>query len=132
MPTTVIVDASSFDGLADDLKGAADQVLDKVAPVVARGAVNVKATMREDMQSSRHFGQVAASISYDIERGSGWVEAEVGPVTEGRTVGDLAHFAYFGGSPGGGATVRDPQGNLDDEEPRFRNAINDVVGGLLA
>lgn len=125
------VDAPGFAKLSRDLVAAANRMPDKVQPVVAKGAVQIKGTMRDDMQASIHFGQVAPSISYDISADAGGVEAEIGPVTEGRTVGDLAHFAYFGAPNGGGGTVRDPQENLDDEAPQFLKALSDVLGDLL-
>lgn len=105
-------------------------VVSKIRPVVAKGALQVKTGMRADMAASRHFGQVARSITYNTREGVGWAEAEVGPVTAGRTVGDLAHLAYFGGVNGGGGTVRDPQEVLDAEAPRFFKAIEDIVGSL--
>lgn len=127
----VTVDVSELVALGRDLSKAGDDLMGKVRPVVSRGALNVKNGMREDMQGSRHFGQVAASISYEMSGNAVTSQAEVGPVTEGQTVGDLAHFAYFGGANGGGGSVRDPQAVLDEEEPRFVKAIEDVVGSLL-
>lgn len=115
----------------DDLVEAGDKLAEKVKPVVARGAFNVKRSMQEDMRASTHFGQVARTITYDTRTGNGWIEAEVGPVTSGQVVGDLAHLAYFGGANGGGGTVRDPQNNLDEEAPRYEKAISDVLGDLL-
>ena len=46
-------------------------------------------------------------------------------------MGDLAHIAYFGGSPAGGGTVRDPQAVLDEEAPRLEKALIDLLGGDL-
>jgi hypothetical protein len=125
------LDVSGLNQFADELGSAAGKLLEGVRPVVAKGALNVKTSMRADMAGSEHFKQVARSITYDTRQGVGWVEAEVGPVTEGATVGDLAHIAYFGGVRGGGGTVRDPQGNLDDEAANFEKALTDVVGDLL-
>jgi hypothetical protein len=124
-------DFSDFLKLADSLNEAAGKALEAAKPVVAKGAMNVKQSMRDDMAASAHFGQVARSISYDTRSGATFVEAEVGPITKGKTVGDLAHFAYFGGAHGGGNTVRDPQGNLDDEAPKFLAALGDALGKVL-
>lgn len=124
-------DLSDFGRFASDLGQGADKVLADVAPVVKRGAENVKRTMRADMAGSRHFGQAARSITYDVVNGTGWVEARVGPESAGRTVGDLAGLAYFGGSHGGGGTVRDPQAALDDEAPSFFGYIERALGGLI-
>jgi hypothetical protein len=124
-------DTSDFDRLADDLIRAAGKAVEAAKPVVAKGAMNVKQSMREDMDRSAHFRQVVKSISYDTSEGPSFAEAEIGPVTEGRTVGDLAHFAYFGAPNGGGRTVRDPQENADDEAPKFVAALNKALGKVF-
>jgi hypothetical protein len=128
--STVEFDLTALVAFGRDLSKAGDGLLGKVRPVVSKGALSVKNAMRDDMSKSAHFGQVARSITYDTRSGASWAEAEAGPVTEGRTVGDLAHLAYFGGAHGGGGTVRDPQDALDDEAPKFFKAIEDVIGGL--
>ena len=66
------------------------------------------------MASSRHFGQVASAISYDLQDRAGSVEAVIGP-TKG-SPGSLGNIAYFGTSRGGG-TVPDPMGALEKEAP---------------
>ena len=119
------------DALVRDLAEAGDSLAAKLRPVVVKGAVNVKAAMRADMAGSRHFGQVARSITFDSRYGASLAEAEVGPETRGQTVGDLAHFAYFGGAHGGGGTVRDPQAALDEESPRFAAAVGSILDELL-
>lgn len=126
----VELDMSELLAFGRDLSRSGTEVLGKVRPVIAKCALNVKNAMRADMQGSRHFGQVARSITYDTKSGAVMAEAEVGPVTEGRTVGDLAHLAYFGGVNSGGGTVRDPQGALDDEAPNFVKALEDVIRDL--
>lgn len=129
--STFDFDVSELTALGRELAVAGDSIMGKVRPVVSKGALNVKNGMREDMSGSAYFARVASSITYETRDGVGWAEAEVGPVTAGRTVGDLAHIAYFGGFPAGGGTVRDPQAVLDEEAPRFEKAITDVIEGLL-
>lgn len=124
-------DASQITKLAADLTRSGQTLPQKVRPVVQKGAVNVKAAMREDFKGSTHFAQVARSITYDSREGATFAEAEIGPVTAGQTVGDLAHIAYFGGSPSGGGSVRDPQEALDDEAPKFEKALLDLFEGIL-
>lgn len=128
---TFDVDASQVLALAADLKAAADDLVGAIKPAIAKGALNVKNAMRDDMAASAHFRQVARTITYDARAGQTWAEAEVGPVTAGQTVGDLAHIAYFGGARGGGGTVRDPQDAADDEAPRLEAAITAIIGDLL-
>lgn len=126
------IDASDFDALAADLTAAARADLAaELGPVVSKAAVNVKAGMQADMAASQHFHQVAPSITYDRTVRVGGVEAEVGPETGGRVVGDLAHLAYFVGVNGGGGTVRDPEVHLEQEGPRFESAAGDVLDAFL-
>ena len=125
-------DFRDFEVLAADLTHAArDDVREKVRAVVVKGAVNVKAAMRADMRTSRHFRQVAPKITFDTTVRANSVTCDVGPITQGQVVGDLAHFAYFGGANGGGGTVRDPQAALEDEAPQFFAAISDVLDALI-
>lgn len=128
---TIDFDLSDFERFASDLERGADKVLADVAPVVKRGAENVKRTMRAEMARSGYFKGASSSITYDVVNGSGWVEARVGPESGGQVKGDLAALAYFGGSNGGGGTVRDPQAALDDEAPSFFGYIERALGGLI-
>lgn len=122
------LDLSDLTDFGDHLVASVDDLLDAVKPVVAKGALNVKTSMREQMEQSEHFAQVAPSITYDTREGATWVEAEIGPKTAGQVVGDLAHLAYFGGAHGGGGTVRDPQVDLDEEEPKFAAGLSAALG----
>src|SRR5690349_19622219 len=97
--TGLSIDAAGFDKLARDLKRAGDTLPQRIRPVVQKGALNVKNGMRDDMRQSRHFRQVATSITYESRDTRSAAEAVVGPETAGQVVGDLAHLAYFGGSP---------------------------------
>lgn len=127
MTGSASLDVSELLDFGRKLASRAD-IVKAVKPVVSKGALNVKAGMRENMAASAHFGQVARSITYDTREGVDWAEAEVGPVTAGRVVGDLAHLAYFGGANNGGGAVRDPQAVLDEEAPRFFKALEDLAG----
>lgn len=120
-------DAHEVRDFANDLRSAPQRVVNKVPPVVKRGAQNVKDQMRDAMFASYHFKGAARSISYDIRDGG--FEAEIGPETgPGGVPGDLAHLAYFGGANGGGGTVEDPERALDAEGPRFTKALLDLIG----
>lgn len=120
-------DAHEVRAFANDLRSASQRVVDKVPPVVKRGAQNIKTQMVEAMAGSSHFKGAARAISYDITNGG--FEAEIGPVTgPGGVPGDLAHLAYFGGANGGGGTVEDPEKALDAEAPRFTKALLDLIG----
>lgn len=128
------VDASEFDRFASQLDAAVARgdLLADLEPMITRAAVTVKDGMRFDMLSSGSFNAVADDINFDVDRYQGTtIRAEIGPVTHGYRVGDLAHFAYFGGSPGGGATVRDPEYWLDYEFPQVEKHALQIVDDLL-
>lgn len=130
--TSFTFDASDFDALARDLSAAAAaDLLGQVESSVKAEAGNVKEAMRADMAASRHFGQVAHVIDYDIDRFTEHVRAEIGPRTAGKTVGDLAHFAYFGGARGGGGTVPDPEIHLDAAGDSLEEYVGKILDGLL-
>lgn len=125
-------DASQFDALARDLTAAAaSDLVGKVGDVVNTGALRVKEGMRFDMLGSTHFHAVADDINYDIDRFTEHVRAEIGPQSAGYRVGDLAHIAYFGGSRGGGGTVRDPEYWLESEGKVIERYVGEILGGLL-
>lgn len=123
------IDTSELDRLAADLGRMPAKVAKGIAPIVRKGAVNIKEQLNAEMDESAHFGQVNITFETKTE-GDGHV-AEIGAVTQGRVVGDLAHFAYFGGANGGGGTVDDPEGALKAEAPRFVKALTDLIGDAL-
>lgn len=125
-------DASEFDALARDLSAAAaSDLVGQVARSVSKEALNVKGAMQSDFGGSRHFGQVASAISYDLDTFTAHARAEIGPVSAGRQVGDLAHLAYFGGSNGGGGTVPDPEKHLGPAGDNLERYVGEILDGLL-
>lgn len=129
---SAVFDFSELERFAGRLDSVAAKDLGAVVkPIVQRGAGNVQRAMRADMAGSSHFKQVARKITFETRPLAGSVTCDVGPITEGKVTGDLAHFAYFGGANGGGGSVRDPQAALDDEAPTFFEHIGKVLDGLL-
>lgn len=125
-------DASDFDRLASDLdRAAGSDLIGEIEPTIMRGAGNVQRGMKADMEQSRHFGQVTRAITFDVDRYQQHIRAEIGPLSAGRQVGDLAHFAYFGGANGGGGTVPDPEYLLEQEAPNLEKYVGDILEGLL-
>lgn len=118
------IDTSALDDFAKDLAVMGQLLDEQVRPVVSKGALNVKNQMQRDMARSKYF-RAARFINYDIESNHGHVEAEIGPRRMG--AGNLAAIAYFGGSNGGGGTVRDPEEAMKEEEPRFMSALDAIV-----
>ena len=126
-------DTSEFDGLIRNLMKIPADMVPKVRGVVAKSALNTKNIMRKDAQRSRHFKQLARTISYDIKEhgfaGDGVVEAEIGPAGGGAA--SLAGIAYFGTSKPGGGTVRNPEDAMLEEAPNFYEYAFKATEGLL-
>jgi hypothetical protein len=129
----VSVDTSELDALARDLTRIPALMVPKMRGVVAKSALNTKNAMRSDARSSRHFKQLAPTISYDLKvnsfGGDGVIEAEVGPTPGGS--GSLAGIAYFGTSKPGGGTVRNPEDAMLEEAPNFYEFAFKATEGLL-
>ena len=121
-------DTSELTDLAVEWQGTATQLARKLRPVVSKGALNIKNTMRADVAKSKYF-PFAHTISYDLTTSANGVEAEIGPEAGGLAA--FAGIAYFGGVNGGGATVRDPGEPLAEEEPRFIRALEDIVAEVM-
>ena len=121
-------DASELDVLAADLDKASAVVAVSVRQIIAKGAVNIKKQLREEMGASAHFGQAARSITYDMTGSGDEIVAEVGPTKT--AAGPLANIAYFGTSRGGG-TVPDPMGALQAEGVRTVAYFDKLIQGLL-
>ena len=127
------VDASDLDRLASDFRRIPADMVPKMRVVVAKSALNTKNIMRKDARSSRHFKQLAPTISYDLKvhefGGDGVIEAEIGP--SGGGAASLAGIAYFGTSRPGGGTVRNPEDAMLEEAPNFYEFAFRATEGLL-
>ena len=100
------IDASEVRSLAEDFRRVPPALARQAKPVVARGAVNIKNQLRDEMGKSVHF-RAADSITYDLVDGG--YGAEIGPTKGGagdhpRTCGE--HYVdsainptYAGSSP---------------------------------
>ncbi len=109
------IDTSQVARLAAELDGAPARVVAPARLAVEASAANVERGMRSDARGSRHFHQIARSITHDV-RG---LSAEIGPTQGG--AGDLANIYYFGTSRGGGSG--DLTGPLSREAPVFAAAL---------
>ena len=127
------VDASDLDGLARSFRRIPVEMVPKLKGVVAKSALNTKNIMRKDAAGSKHFRQLARTISYDIRvnsfGGDGVIEGEVGP--SGGGAASLAGIAYFGTSRAGGATLRNPEDAMLEEAPNFYEFAFQATEGLL-
>jgi hypothetical protein len=119
--------------LAKAFRAIPAAMVPKMRGVVAKSALNTKNAMRKDAQSSRHFKQLAPTISYDLKvhefGGDGVIEAEIGPTPGGS--GSLAGIAYYGTSRPGGGTVRNPEDAMLEEAPNFYEYAFKATEGLL-
>jgi hypothetical protein len=97
------IDTREVDKLAMDLAAAPARVIPEVEAVLKRGAQNIKRGMQQDFSRSRHFGQVAPTVSYDRRGFASSIGFEIGPTIGGS--GSLAGVAVEGGARGGGGTV---------------------------
>jgi len=126
-------DASELDGLARAFRAIPALMVPKLRGVVAKSALNTKKLMQADARRSRHFKQLAPSISYDLKvhsfGGDGVIEAEIGPTPGGS--GSLAGIAYYGTSKPGGGTVRNPEDAMLEEAPNFYEYAFKATEGLL-
>lgn len=121
-------DASGLDEFVADLHALPEHARSDARKVIVKGAVNIKRQLVAEMGASQHFGQVARSISYEIEDREGSVGVVIGP-TKG-SPGSLANIAYFGTSRGGG-TVPDPRGALEAEAPTASRYLLDLIAKHL-
>ena len=122
-------DASELRNFAAELGRVEPKVERQVNSVMSKGALNIKNTLREDLRHSRHFKQIAPTISYDIEKSDGAIEAEIGPNKHYRAA-RLANIAYFGTSRGGGKTA-DFDNGLRKELPNLTEHLRRVMGDVL-
>jgi len=120
----VTIDTSEFRAAAAAMGEGLSRLPREVRAVVSKGALNMKTAMNADFRKSRHFKGIAGAVSYDMAGNAYYSEAQIGP--EKGAPGSLANIAYFGTSRGGG-TVTDPQVRLDDEAPRFEQALAEVA-----
>lgn len=124
-------DVSEIRNLANDLDKSAAELSLGVKQVIAKGAVNIKKQLREEMKQSEHFKGAAHRISYDIGTPTpDSIVAEIGPSSGPGDPGSLGNIAYFGTSRGGG-TVPDPDGALQAEGARTVAFLEKLLGGVL-
>jgi hypothetical protein len=122
----IIVDASDALRVAADLERAAAQIVTRSRPAVTQAATAARDAMRADMSQSDSFGHAAGSITFDNTGSGSFVGADIGPT---KPAGAIANIAYFGGSHGGGGTVRDPLAAAESANPA--ELLSAIVEDLL-
>lgn len=124
--TSISADTSELDAFARDLAAMEHHIKKKLKPAVKKAGVQMKDAWRADAASSTHFHQIAPTINFDVTETSNSVEVEVGPDVR-RRAARLENIWLFGGVNGGGGTGKEPMRYLDDEVPRFENAMGGVI-----
>lgn len=119
-----------LDAFARDLSASPGKARSKIRNVIKRGGQEMKQKMQSDFSGSRSFGHIARSISYDVSGGAN-PSVEVGPDAARSSSAPLAGIAYFGGSRGGGGTVREPDYILEAEGESAAEWIGRELRDLL-
>lgn len=129
------VDAHELHQLSADLIQAAPLAVLKVQPIVKKAAQNIKKAMQADANKSRHFKQIARTVTYDVAvhqfAGDASIDAEIGYDKSVSPSAALAGIAIFGSSRPGGGTVRNPEEALNDEALGFETALGSIADGIL-
>jgi hypothetical protein len=126
------VDGSELVTLAADLIGAPDRLMAEVEPVVEKGALNVRRGAQELLRSAitgvylPHYGR---AITYEMERGNDWVQADIGPEVD-KPQGGMGRGVEVGSS--NTAPIPHMFPALDEEEPRFVAQALAAAGRSLA
>ena len=122
------IDTSEVAALALDFAEVPAKALKAAEAVMKKGAQNIKEAEQAEFRKSRHFKQIAPTVSYDRRGFASSIGFEIGPTIGG--AGSLAGIAVDGGARGGGGTV-----NLDnvlsDEEPTLIKELGDAIDRIL-
>jgi hypothetical protein len=111
--------------LSRSLEKAIGVTSDQAAPVVTKGAVNIKADARKRVSGLRHARRYPASITFDPVRtiaSRAWTE--IGPDKD-RPQGALGNILEFGTINNPPHPHMEPAGRA--EAPRFEKALEDLA-----
>ena len=125
------IDNAELYALSHDFGLMPGKYTKKIRPIFNKTAVEIKKGMQKDFQGSRHFKQVARSIDYEVEVGAHGLSVEIGPNAATSPAAPLAGIAYFGGSNGGGGSVRDPVFHARDQGTKMVGFLAMAAEGLL-
>lgn len=122
------IDLSELERLANDLELAAIRAQTVVAPVVTKGALNVKKDWRANatVSAGSHAKRYPYSIGYDIEDGG--LTAVIGP-DKNKTQGALGNLLEFGSAHN--PPHNDGGAALAAEAPRLEANVLKAVRKLL-
>lgn len=126
-----MIDNKELYALAHDFGVMPGKYVKKIRPIFNKTALEVKRGMQADFRGSSHFKQVAGSIDYEVETSAAGMSVEIGPNAATSPAAPLAGLAYFGGSNGGGGTVRDPVFHARDQGTKMVGFLAMAAEGLL-
>lgn len=113
----------------NDLQHAVDTVDDEAEKVVSKGSLNIKNEARDLISGRAHLPHYPHAITYDLERGEGSVTGIIGPdkdLSQG-PLGNILEDGSINNPP-----IPHLAPALDNEEPRFVTAAEDLGEQLLA
>lgn len=120
------IDSSDVQKLAATIEHSGKVAITHVAPVVAKGALNIKKDAQERVGRGPYTPGYARSIGYDQKTTPTTSEAEIGPDKDKAqgALGNLLEYEY--GTPWSAPTPHLGPA-LAAEEPKFTKALEDVV-----
>lgn len=124
-------DASDLRRLADDLAAAPDRLKPDVDRIVERGALNIRRRAQRrirDQIRGVYLPHYARSITYDVDKGGTYAEAEVGPES-GMPQGGMGAAIEFGSARHGPLPHLLPA--YDEELPRLIEHLADAAERVL-
>jgi hypothetical protein len=118
---------------ADILLGAAADAVKETEQVVSKGSLNIKNDARRNVQMTApvHNAHAQYDINYDIDVHGATVTGDIGYDSGPGKAGNLGNLLEFGGGGDHSPPHRDLGRALDDEEPRFEQALADMTDRLL-
>lgn len=120
------MDFADVEEFARDLDNSAAKAVLEVRQVVKKGAVKVKAKLRQEASGLAHAPRMPQAITFDVELAGDDVVAEIGPETGG--AGSLA-FYYLGNSKVG-PSLPDPIIAADAEAEVVAEWLRKVADSL--
>lgn len=126
-------ESSDLERLVADLQKAQTAVGPAMRGIVSRGALNIKrvgAQLFTEKRVGGYLPHYARSISYDLTSDSYGAEAVIGPESD-KPQGGMGAGVEYGNPAHHTPPIPHMNPALDNEEPKFLNAVGDVAEGLL-